>query len=175
MECSIDCVERYNACNPQPNALIMFFRIAALGSGIMTGLGGIIREKKYKHLAVWLGGYGLFLTLCRYLICSRCEGYGQKCYSYYGGRYTSLIFPYVEGKEPGPLGIGLEVLGLATTGLVPAFALRDNRKLLKRYLAIMQLVMTMQFIHGCRWCAANSTQEWKNACLFFRIWKKIQE
>lgn len=158
---------------PRPNPLIMAFRFAAFAAGVMVALLGMIKERKFKHLAAWLGGWALFLTWPRYLICSRCEGYGNMCYSYYIGKYTSMVFPKVEGKVPGGLGLAQEVASLSTIFWAPAIALRGNRKLLAQYLAIMNVVLLGQFFHACRYCAANSTQEWKNACPAHRTWKKI--
>ncbi len=158
---------------PHPSPLLMALRFAAFVAGVLTALWGMVKERKFKHLAVWLGGWALFLTWPRYLICSRCEGYGNMCYSYYIGKYTSMLFPRVEGKEPGNLGLVQEVVSLSTIFWTPALALRGNRKLLARYLATMNAVLLGQFLHACRYCAANSTQEWKNVCPAHRTWKKI--
>jgi hypothetical protein len=151
----------------------MALRFAAFGLGVAMALGGMIKERKFKHLGAWLGAWSVFLTVARYIVCARCEGYGKMCYSYYIGKYTSLVFPKVEGKEVGPLGFGMEAAALGTIFWVPVLALRNNRQLLTRYFVIMQLVMAGQFFHACRWCAANSTQGWKNTCPAHRTWKKI--
>jgi hypothetical protein len=174
MSCSCEgCETQDTACVPRPNPFIMALRFAAFGLGGLVAMGGMIKEKKYKHLGVWLAAWGLFLTWPRYLICARCDGYGNMCYSYYPGKYTSLLFPKVEGKEVGPLGFGMETFCLSSMFWTPALALRNNRELLTRYLALMQLVLLGQFFHACRYCAANSTQEWKNVCPAHRTWKKI--
>jgi hypothetical protein len=172
MSCAMQCKEACDSCEPKPNPLIMAVRFAAFGLGAAMALGGMIRERKFKHLAAWLGAWGLFLTYPRYLICARCDGYGNMCYSYYLGKYTSMVFPRVEGKEVGPLGFTLEIICLGSIFWMPALALRDDRKLMLRYLAIMQFVGIAHFFHACRWCAANSTQEWKNKCPAHRTWKK---
>ncbi len=166
------CCEK--AGEPRPNPIIMALRFASFGVGLLAAAAGMIKERKFKHLAYWLGSWTLFLTWPRYLICSRCEGYGKMCYSYYLGKYTSLIFPRVEGKEVGPLGFGLEVLSLASIFWTPVLALRDDRELLTKYLFAMQLVLAGQFFHACRWCATNSTEQWKNVCPAHKIWEKVQ-
>lgn len=174
MSCSCaECKNHDTACEPRPNPIIMAMRFAAFGLGSLIGMGGMIKEGKYRHLAFWLGTWALFLTWPRYLICSRCDGYGKMCYPYYLGKYTSLFFPQVEGKDVGPLGFGLEGLCLSSMFWTPALALRKNRRLLARYLAVMQVVALAHFFHACRWCAANSTQGWKNVCPAHRTWKKI--
>ena len=159
-------------CGPRPNPLIMALRFASFGLGILVALAGMIRERKFKHLAFWLGTLGLFLTWPRYLTCSRCDGYGDMCYSFYLGKYTSLLFPRVE-KDVGPLGFGMEGFCLLSMFWTPALALRNNRELFTRYMLVMQLVLFGHFFHACRWCAANSTQAWKNVCPAHRAWKKI--
>ncbi len=161
------------SCEPRPNPLIMALRFAAFGLGGMVALTGMFREKKFKHLAAWVGTWALFLTWPRYLVCSRCEGYGKMCYPYYLGKYTSMVFPKVEGKDVGPLGFGMEGFCLLSLFWTPALALRNNRDLLTRYMLIMQLVLIGHLLHACRWCAANSTQAWKNVCPAHRTWKKI--
>ena len=151
----------------------MALRFAALGLVSLTALGGMVEERKPKHLAAWLGAWALFMTWPRYLICARCDGYGQMCYPHYLGKYTSLLFPRAEGKEVGPLGFGLETFCLIVILWTPVLALRGNRQLLTRYLIAMQLVLAGQFFHACRWCAAHSTQGWKRACPAYRAWKKM--
>jgi hypothetical protein len=158
---------------PRPNPVIMALRFASFGLGLMVAFAGMIKERKFKHLWAWLGAWSVFLTVARYIICSRCEGYGKMCHSYYIGKYTSLVLPKVEGKDVGPIGFGAEAACLGAIFWIPVLALRDNRRLLKRYLVIMQLVMFGQFFHACRWCSQNSTQEWKNRCPAHRTWKKV--
>ena len=174
MDCAASCGEEGGICKPNPNPLIMAFRFAIFGLGEAIALGGMLKERKYKHLGAWLGIWALFLTWPRYLICSRCDGYGENCYPYYLGKYTSKVFPKVEGKDVGNLGFAMEAFCLGGMYWTPFLALRKNRKLLLRYMAVMQLVLLVHFFHACRWCADNSDQEWKMACPNHRIWKKIQ-
>jgi hypothetical protein len=176
MDCCAECRtvdESCGPCEPHPNPLIMALRFTAFGLGGLVALGGMIKERKFKHLAAWLGTWALFLSWPRYLICSRCDGYGNMCYSYYLGKYTSMVFPKVEGKDVSPLGFAMEGFCLSSMFWTPVLALRNNRQLLIRYLVIMELVLAGQIFHACRYCAANSTQGWKNVCPAHRTWKKI--
>jgi len=173
MNCAVGCNQESGTCEARPNPLIMALRFAVFGLGALVALGGMVKERRFKQIAAWLGAWTLFLTWPRYLICARCDGNGNKCCSYYLGRYTSAVFPRVKGKEVGPLGFDLEALCLSSIFWTPILALRDNRELLTRYLIIMQSVLAGQFLHACRWCAANSTQEWKEACPSYRTWKKL--
>ncbi|MDY6794912.1 MAG: hypothetical protein SWK76_06490 [Actinomycetota bacterium] len=174
MEHTIGYREEESGCEPHPNSLIMACRFAAFGLGILVALSGMLKEGKYKHLTSWLGIWALFLSWPRYLICSRCDGYGKNCYPYYLGKYTSLIYPRVEGKQVGRAAAALEGVCLSGIFWTPVLALRHNRELLMRYLLIMQLVLAGQFFHACRWCAANSRSEWKKDCPAYRAWKMLQ-
>ncbi len=168
--CAACCEE---PCGPRPNPLIMALRFAVFGLGSLVALAGMIKERKFKHLAFWLGSWGLFLTWPRYLICARCEGHGNMCYSYYLGKYTSCCSPRWRGRTWARWGSAWRPSACPPSFWTPALAMRNNRKLLMRYMAIMQLVLIGQFFHACRYCAANSTQEWKNVCPAHRTWKKI--
>lgn len=154
-----------------PKWPMMALRFAAFAAAGAEAVQGMWMEGKFRHLLAWLGGWTLFLTWPRYLICSRCEGYGEMCRSYYLGKYTSMLFPRVEGKTVGRLALVLEVLSLSTIFWVPALALRGNRKVLAKYLALMQVVLMGQFFHACRWCGTHDRQEWKAVCPAYRFWR----
>jgi hypothetical protein len=161
----------YSMAREKPNPLLMALRLAAFGAVAGEAVRGMVSERKVRHLLAWLGGWALFLTWPRYLICSRCEGYGEMCHSYYLGKYTSLVFPRVEGRKVGVLGLSLEALSLSTIFWVPVMALWGNWKRLLRYLALMQAVLLGQFLHACRWCGTHSHEEWKAACPAHRFWR----
>ncbi len=156
----------------RPDMLVMALRFLAFLAAGYLAVAGMVRERKYRHLLVWMAGWALFLTWPRYLICSRCEGYGKMCRSYYLGKYTSLLFPRAEGKGVEPLGLSLEIMSLSVMFWVPALALRRNPKAFLRYLAAMQAVLLGQFFHACRWCGTRSREGWKTICPAHRFWKK---
>jgi hypothetical protein len=161
------------AFDVQPNHLIMALRFLAFGAGALVALVGLIKGGRKKELLAWLGGWGLFLTLPRYLICASCTGYGKMCYSYYLGKYTSMILP--KREKPVPLyGLGLEGLALSTIFWAPAIGLRKDRKSLMAYLAMMQLVLVGQFLHACRYCGTHSDDEFKKFCPNHQFWRKFR-
>lgn len=164
-------ISRCSSGGDRPGPLLMPLRFAAFAFAAAEAVRGMVGERKFRHLLAWLGGWALFLTWPRYLICSRCEGYGEMCRSYYLGKYTSLLYPRVEGKSVGKLGLALEILSLSAIFWVPALALRKNRKKLARYLALMQAVLLGQFFHACRWCGTHDQQEWKKVCPAYRFWR----
>ncbi|MGQ9474902.1 MAG: hypothetical protein ACUVRX_02480 [Actinomycetota bacterium] len=161
------CLEAGKRSNP----LLMFARFAAFGAAAVQAARGMVAERRHRHLLAWMGGWVLFLTWPRYLICSRCEGYGEMCRSYYLGKYTSLLFPRVEGKEVGKLAVALEALSLSTIFWVPALALRKNRKEQARYLSLVKVVLLGQFFHACRWCGTRAEPGWKRVCPAYRFWR----
>lgn len=160
------------AVEERPSMSVMALRFLAFLAAGYLAVAGMVRERKYRHLLTWLAGWALFLTWPRYLICSRCEGYGQMCRSYFLGKYTSLLFPRAEGKKVGPLGLSLELLSLSVMFWAPALALRRDPKALLRYLAAMQAVLLGQFFHACRWCGTRSDEAWKTVCPVHRFWKR---
>ncbi len=172
MEC--DCAERIEIESgiidkTRPHPLVMAARFIVMGEAFFVALREMLKERKPGFIWVWLGGWALFLTLPRYLICARCDGYGEMCYSYYLGKYTSNLFPRSSGKV-GRLGLGLEILSLSTIFWTPVFALRGSRKKLFRYLSLLNLVLAGQFFHACRYCGMHSKEEWKKVCPAFRFW-----
>jgi hypothetical protein len=147
-----------------PNTKVMMFRFFVAGMQILIALVGMIKERSWKSLAAFFGAFALFATVPRTLICCRCEGYGNKCYSLYMGKITSMYLPKSEGKEMDvKWGAGLELLSLATIANAPAIGLRKNKKLLALYLLFSNLTVAMQFFHSCRHCAQNAT-DWRKDC-----------
>jgi len=159
MEC--ECAECLGHDGPDPK--IMGIRFFVLGAQFLVAIVGLIRERSWKALLATLGALAFFLTLPRYLICCRCEGYGQKCYPLYLGKLTSLYLPKVEGKEVSSAGAALELLTLSILGNSPAIGLRKNKKLLALYLLLTNLTVGFQFWHSCRHCAKYAT-DWRKDC-----------
>jgi hypothetical protein len=146
-----------------PDPKIIGIRFIILAAQFLVAMVGLIHERSWKALLAELGALAFFLTLPRYLICCRCEGYGQRCYSLYLGKLTSLYLPKVEGKEVSPAGAALELLTLSVLGNSPAIGLRKNKKLLALYLLLANLTVGFQFWHSCRHCAKYAT-DWRKDC-----------
>ncbi|MBU1672358.1 MAG: hypothetical protein KKF41_10290 [Actinobacteria bacterium] len=147
-----------------PNPRVMMFRFLVIFAQVIVGFVGLVKERSWKALVAWLGGFALFWTVPRYLICARCAGYGNKCYSLYLGEITSRYMPKVEGHDrPSNLGIVLELLALSTISNAPAVGMRHNRRLLALYMLLAGLTFWGQFLHACRHCAEYGT-DWKKEC-----------
>ena len=149
--------------------------------GALPGLRGrhdlramqLIKERQEEGTAGLAGRLGALLTIPRYLICASCSGYGKMCYSFYLGKYTSMIFPKRE-KEVPMIGFALEVLSLSAITFAPALAMREDRKKLMTYLILMDLVMAGQFFHACRYCGTHAEDEFKKHCPNHRFWRSFR-
>lgn len=160
MEC--DCPECTEYGGPNPT--MMSVRFLVLAAQFLVAFVGMIKERSFKALAVMVGALAFFFTVPRYLICCRCEGYGEKCYPLYLGKITSLYLPKVEGKRVTPLAAGLEGITLNTLAITPAVGLRKNLKLEFVYLFLANLTLLLQFRHACRHCARYAT-DWRKECI----------
>lgn len=157
-----ECVECTEHGGPNPK--IMAARFTVFGLQFLIAFFGLIKERSWKSLLAFLGGFALFATVPRKMICCRCEGYGKMCYSLYLGKITSMYLPKIEDKEVDmKLGAGLELLALGTISNAPAIGLRKNKKLLAWYMLFSTLTVVMHFSHACRHCAQNAT-DWRQDC-----------
>ncbi len=156
-ECA-ECTE-FNGPNPR----IMGLRFLIIGVQFLVAIVGLVKERSWKALSVFLGALAFFATIPRKLICCRCEGYGTNCYPLYLGKITSMYLPKVEGKEISELGVGLELIALSTISNAPAVGLRGNKKLLAFYLLLSTLTVVLHFSHACRHCALYAT-DWRKDC-----------
>lgn len=150
-----------------PNPAMMALRLSVFSTQVMVALTGMVKERSWKVLGTWFAAIAFFLTLPRYLICCRCEGYGKKCYPLYLGKLTSLYLPKVEGKEVSPVGAGLELLTLNLMSNLPVAGLKNNKKLRNLYILLANLTMGLHFYHACRHCARYAT-DWRKDCLSAR-------
>lgn len=158
-----------------PNPVLMMLRFGVVTAQILVGLFGMLKERSFKALGVWLGAFALFWTVPRYFICARCSGYGNNCYSLHLGKITSLYMPKVEGYEheqPPTFAILLEILALAAISNAPVVGLRGNRKLFAAYVALGGITFWTQFLHACRHCATYG-QDWKRECPSAKTYRRF--
>ena len=146
-----------------PNPTIMKARFGIFGLQFLVAFVGLIKERSWGALAALIAAFSFFATVPRTLICCRCEGYGNMCYSLYLGKITSMYLPKIEDKEVSMFGAGLEAITLGIIVNAPAIGLRKNKKYLIPYLLLASLTFWTQFGHACRHCAQNAT-DWKQDC-----------
>ena len=167
---SCECAQCVEFDGPDPT--IMKVRLFFLVAQFLVAVLGLLKERSWKPLGVLLGAIAFFFTVPRYLICTRCDGYGTNCYPFYLGKITSLYLPKVEGKEVNPVGAGLEMVTLQTMALAPAIGLRKNFKLVSLYLLLSNITFGLHFLHACRHCAENAT-DWRKDCPSAKIARRI--
>ena len=162
------CPEELAGCSQEcgPDPTVMAIRFSVLGAQFLVAVLGLLRERSWKALGVFAGSIAFFLTVPRYLICCRCEGYGRMCYSMYMGKLTSLYLPRVEWEPlvlDNPIGAVLEELTLMTMMGAPAMGLRKSRGLLALYLVLSTVTLVVHFSHSCRHCA-ETANDWRREC-----------
>jgi len=159
----------------EPNKYFMTFRFFTGIIQVLAALSIIIYFHSWILLAIWIMALLLFGTIARKFICSRCEGYGKKCYSLYLGLYTSKLFSHTEGKKVTIFGGLLEFICIGSISLLPIVALMRNNSskeypiLLISYLALLVINLNLQFFHACRYCSLNATEEWKKLCPAYQV------
>lgn len=154
-----------------PNPKIMALKGVVLAAQFLLAVTGMIGERSWKALGVFLAALAFFFTVPRYLICTRCGGYGQKCYPFYLGKITSMYLPKVEGKKVSPVGAGLELLTLSTLSLAPVSGLWRSGKLFA-YLSLANLTLALHFWHACRHCARYAT-DWRRNCTSAKLARRV--
>lgn len=165
-----ECVECAEHGGPSP--VIMSVRFFFLAAQFLVAVLGLLKERSWKALGVFLGAIAFFATVPRYLVCCRCDGYGNNCYSLYLGKVTSMYLPRVEDKEISKIGSALEALTLQTLALTPAIGLRRSRKLLAFYLLLCNATFGLHFWHACRHCAEYAT-DWRKDCPMAKTARRV--
>ena len=82
----------------------------------------MVARRRPKWFPVWLAAFITWFTLCKYLICTRCENYGKACDFYYLGKWAARLFPAQPGKSLDAAGIIAEGGSVAILQLLPAIA-----------------------------------------------------
>jgi hypothetical protein len=145
-----------------PNPKFMMVKFAVFGAQTAVALYGLVKERSWKALGAYFGGFTLFWTAARALTCARCPNYGKNCYSLYLGKATSMLHKKGEG-EIGPLGMALEVTALSLVGVSPAIGLMKNKRLFALYQLFSTATLVMHFSHACRHCGLYA-EDWRKDC-----------
>ncbi len=138
---------------------------AAFGS---LGLYAVARYRR-RWLPLWLGALAVWGTLCKYLICTRCERFGQACDYCYGGKYAELFFRKQPERSLGPGGFAAEGISTSLMVALPALAALRRPRLLGAYLALLAASQGWLLKVCCVKCARHATDEWKKYCPNYHI------
>jgi len=145
---------------PEPDPGQMKFLI---GSGIAyVAYGGYVVARRHpRWLPLWLAALATWFTLCKYLICTRCERYGEACDFYYLGKWAARMFEPQPGRTLDKAGIAAEGGSVAVLQLLPIAASLGNVRMLLRYLVLFLVGQFALLFVCCRKCIRYSTDPWK--------------
>ena len=154
--CGCGCSDEW----PEPDPGRMKFLI---GSGIAsTAFGGyVVARRRPKWLPLWLAALVTWFTLCKYLICTRCERYGEACDFYYLGKWAARLFERQPDRTLDTAGILAEGGSVAVLQYMPILAAIRKPRLLFPYLVLYTLGQWSLLSICCRKCIAYSKDPWK--------------
>ncbi len=147
---------------PEPNRGQMRFMIGSAIAYLLYG-GYLVARRKPALLVLWGAALVCWFTLCKYLICTRCEKYGQACDFFYLGKLASLMFKPQPDRSLDTAGIIAEGTSAAVLQLLPAVVAIGDRKRLVRYLLLLLTGHFIQLYVCCRRCVRHSTDPWKES------------
>jgi hypothetical protein len=171
--CGCDCAEDGAGPVPGKDPVAMKFLI---GTGVsMLAYGGwAVARRKPKWLPLWLAALVTWFTACKYLICARCEYYGQPCDFYNLGLYAAKLFERQPDKTLDMAGIVAEGGSVAVLQFLPVLATLGKPGMLVKFLALLAVNQTAQMQLCCRRCVQCSTDEWKrDTCPTYKLAQKI--
>ena len=145
---------------PEPDPGRMRFLI---GSGIAsTAFGGYVVARRHpRWLPLWFAAHVTRFTLCKYLICTRCERYGEACDFYYLGKWAARLFERQPERTLDTWGIIAEGGSVAVLEYMPMIAAIRKPRLLLTYLAFFALGQWSLLSVCCRKCIVYSKDPWK--------------
>lgn len=146
---------------------------SAAGTAMLASGAYFVARYRRKLLPLWLAGFVSWFTLCKYLICTRCERYGQRCEFYCLGKYAARLFPAQPGKSLDTAGIIAEGASAGTLYFLPLLAVTGKPRRLLSYSAVLLAALLAQFFVSCRRCALTASTPWKATCPNYRLARKV--
>lgn len=148
--------------------------LIAIGAATLLCGGYAVRRHRPGLFPLWLAGLVVWGTLCKYLICTRCERFGQACDFCYGGRYAALFFRRQPGKTLDTAGIISEGGSISVLQVMPLFAAWKSKRLFLFYLGLVLGWQAMLLKFCCVKCVAYSRDPWKREfCPSYRLARLI--
>ena len=172
--CGCGCVGEAEQVDwPEPDKGAMRFLI---GSGVwMLACGGYaVARRRPRWFPLWLAALVTWFTLCKYLICTRCENYGKACDFYYLGKWAARLFPAQPGRSLDTAGIIAEGGSAAVLQLLPALAALGSWRMFFTFAAALAANQGAQISICCRRCIRYSTDPWKReTCPSYKLAEKL--
>lgn len=158
---------------PEPDPVRMALLIAANLVYLVYG-GFIIARRKPGWMPVWLAALLSWFTLCKYLICTRCERFGEACDFYYLGKWAARLFKRQEGQTLDGAGIAAEGSSVALIQFLPALACLGSPRTLLKYGILLLAGQWAQLSICCRRCVAYSRDSWKREfCPSYKMARRL--
>lgn len=147
-----------------------------IGTGVaMLGYGGwTVARRAPRWFPLWLAALVTWFTLCKYLICTRCEYFGKRCDFYWLGAYAAKLFERQPERTLDAAGIAAEGGSVAVLQVLPAVASLGNWRSLLTFLVLLGVNQAAQLRFCCLRCVEVSTDPWKrDTCPTYRLAEKL--
>lgn len=158
---------------PEPDRTKMRFLI---GSNLAyLGFGGyVVARRRPRWFPVWLAALVTWFTLCKYLICTRCERFGEACDFYYLGKWAARLFKPQPDRTLDKAGIVAEGSSVAILQLMPIAATLGRWRSLFAYVMMLAVGQGAQLSICCRRCVQYSNDPWKrDVCPSYKQAQKL--
>lgn len=146
---------------------------SAAGLAAIAAGGYLMACYRKKLFPLWAAATISWFTLCKYLICTRCEHYGEKCEFYSLGILAARMFPAQPDRTLTQAGYTAEALSAGGMLLLPFTAAWGDRRRLSAYAALVASQWTTQLIVSCRHCARTATTPWKARCPTYKLARRL--
>ena len=154
--CGCGCSAEWPEPDPRQMLLLIGSGVAVLAYG-----GSVVARRRPWWMPLWLAALVTWFTLCKYLICTRCENYGKACDFYYLGTFAAMLFDRQPGRTLDAAGIAAEGGSMAVLQFLPVVAAIGDRKRLVRFLLLLIGAQAALLSICCRKCIKYSTDPWK--------------
>jgi len=136
--------------------------------------GYVVARRRPRWLPAWLAALATWFTVCKYLICTRCERYGEACDFYYLGRWASRLFERQPDRSLDAAGIIAEGGSVAIMQFAPLLAALGRRRMLLTYVVLLAIGQWAQLSVCCSRCVVYSKDPWKReTCPSYKLAQKI--
>jgi hypothetical protein len=134
-----------------------------MGSGAAYLLYGgyVVSRRRPRWFPLWLSAVVGWFTLSKYLICTRCEYFGEPCDFYRLGTFAARMFERQPDKSLDAYGIASEGITVAIIQFLPMLASLTKPKMLIKFLILFAIGQYAQLTVCCRRCIQYSTDPWK--------------
>jgi hypothetical protein len=156
----------------EPPAVEIAIETAA-GAAMLACGAYLLARYRRKLFPLWLAAFISWFTLCKYLICTRCEHYGERCEFYCLGKYAARLFPAQPGKSLDAPGIIAEGASAGVLYFLPLLAATGKRSRFLGYATVLNAALLSQFLVSCRRCALTATTPWKATCPNYKLARKV--